>query len=603
MLENVGRKLGVGVTLGVLSFTFFGCTGDHGINSGIRTATEPPGQRCEYGGLKVDTGLDRNRSGSLDDFEVAATEYVCNQRVDGKTSLVFVKSEAPGKNCENGGIRIDFGLDDNNDYQLQPSEIDNTQFVCNGRSRLLDILPVAPGSAACAQGGIEVRAGYDLDADHTLEKSEVDVSKVVCHGDAHLVKVDEAAPGAQCPAGGIRVQSGFDRNGNHLLDAGEVQGIEFVCNGKDGKNTLVKHSNIPASATGPCFFGGTRLESGLDQNSNGTLEASEVLTTQDICSVQVNKSMTLVKNSAILPGPVCTYGGVKIEVGIDDNDNHILEASEVDSTADQCSSVIIVDGLTTLTTTASASAVQCPFGGIVLRSGLDKNRNGVLDTEEYSDIDVICNGANGYNGVTKTEPYSGSQCSSGAGIRVKSGLDLNRNGVLDDPGEVQNTSYVCNGAAGKDGISTLIRTSNAGSICGSYGGTRFESGMDVNRDNILQPAEVQNTAYVCNGQDGLNALVALFDAGSACGPFGGTRIEVGLDLDGDLSLDTSEATQYSYVCNGADGYSVAVESSEDYWAACGGAWGVRILTGLDLDFDGYLDSSEIQYENYVCEPL
>jgi hypothetical protein len=169
---------------------------------------------------------------------------------------------------------------------------------------------------------------------------------------------------------------------------------------------------------------------------------------------------------------------------------------------------------------------------------------------------------------------------------------------------VKSTSYVCNGTAGedgKDGKSTLVRTSSAGSICGAYGGAKFESGLDVNQDSTLNASEVQSTAYVCNGDDGLNALVELFDAGTACGLFGGTRIDVGLDGNADLRLDSSEVTQYSYVCNGYDGYSVAVETSENYWSDCSGAWGVRILSGLDLNFNGYLDAGEVQYENYICE--
>jgi hypothetical protein len=165
---------------------------------------------------------------------------------------------------------------------------------------------------------------------------------------------------------------------------------------------------------------------------------------------------------------------------------------------------------------------------------------------------------------------------------------------------VRNTAYVCHGATGFDGRDSLVRTSDAGSVCGGYGGVKFESGLDTNGDGALSLNEVESTAYVCNGYDGYSSLTAMFDAGNACGPTGGVRIDVGLDLNGDLVLSSSEVTQYAYVCNGYDGYNAAVATEGNYFSACNGNWGVRVLSGLDLDGDGYLDSNEVQYENYVC---
>jgi hypothetical protein len=583
--------------IGALSLTATSCAG---LNAAIRTTPEPAGANCEFGGLKVETGQDQNDNGTLDSLEVVRTSYACNQRVDGRTSLVNVKPELPGANCENGGVRIDFGLDDNNDYQLQAREIDNTQYVCNGRNRMLNLVPVASGGS-CEQGGIKVMAGYDLNANGVLDEGEIDVNQVVCHGRAQLLKVDEVVPGGACPVGGIRVQSGFDRDGDLTLDSTEVQGIEYVCNGRngqDGKDTLIKFTEEPVNPTGACFFGGTKIESGLDLNRNGSLEPGEVTSTRYTCSVQVNANMTLVKNSAILPGDICTYGGIKVEVGIDDNDNHLLEPAEVDSTANQCSSAIIVDGLTTLVSMGTATAAQCMFGGYVMYSGLDDNRDGTLQSTERDSTSVVCNGANGYNAVTRQEAYTGSQCASGTGTKVTSGLDMNRNGAL-EAAEIQSTSYVCNGAAGDDGTDSLIRTSNAGSACSIYGGIKVQVGMDDNHNGSLDLAEIDSTGYVCNGLDGLNSLIDMTPT-SACGAFGGYRVDVGLDLDEDNHLDTSEIEAYSYVCNGYDGYSAVVETYTGEFSACGGDVGIQVLSGLDIDYDGYLDDNEIQYESYVC---
>jgi hypothetical protein len=75
-------------------------------------------------------------------------------------------------------------------------------------------------------------------------------------------------------------------------------------NGKDGKTTLTKTSKEPAGAN--CTYGGTKFETGLDANNNGTLDSAEVITTQTkyVCNgagaiysswIDVNVSDTLKK--------------------------------------------------------------------------------------------------------------------------------------------------------------------------------------------------------------------------------------------------------------------------------------------------------------------
>ena len=104
----------------------------------------------------------------------------------------------------------------------------------------------------------------------------------------------------------------------------------------------------------------------------------------------------------------------------------------------------------------------------------------------------------GANALTKTsaEP-SGANCPNG-GTKIEAGLDANGNGTL-DPGEVNasSTTYVCNGV----GQSSLVATSpeSAGTNC-PFGGTKIETGLDTNNDGALEPEEVNAaaTSYVCN---------------------------------------------------------------------------------------------------------
>ncbi len=61
-------------------------------------------------------------------------------QVAGYNSLITITDEDQGENCEAGGKRIDTGLDNGdgggiaNDGVLQPSEIDQTEYICNGIS-------------------------------------------------------------------------------------------------------------------------------------------------------------------------------------------------------------------------------------------------------------------------------------------------------------------------------------------------------------------------------------------------------------------------------------------------------------------------------------
>ena len=58
-----------------------GADGTDGKNSLIKTTTESSGTNCTTGGLKIETGLDSDEDGVLDSAEVAATAYVCNGTV------------------------------------------------------------------------------------------------------------------------------------------------------------------------------------------------------------------------------------------------------------------------------------------------------------------------------------------------------------------------------------------------------------------------------------------------------------------------------------------------------------------------------------------
>lgn len=131
------------------------------------------------------------------------------------------------------------------------------------------------------------------------------------------------------------------------------------------------------------------------------------------------------------------------------------------------------------------------------------------------------------------------------------------------------------GDSGDDGQSALLATAveAAGANC-THGGTRIDAGLDANADGTLQAGEVTQTRFVCdgaagatgpggatgsngsNGANGPNGLAALLRLtaevpGANC-LGGGTRVDAGADSNGNGTLDNAEISATSYVCSASD---------------------------------------------------
>jgi alpha-tubulin suppressor-like RCC1 family protein len=261
---------------------------------------------------------------------------------------------------------------------------------------------------------------------------------------------------------------------------------------------------------------------------------------------------------------------------------------------------------------------NCPGGGNAVLGGADANHNGKLDAQEVSSTTYVCNGVDGANGkdgvdgktslIQSKSEGIGSACPTG-GAKYSTGLDLDADGVLGED-EVTNVRFICNGAPGKDGaagldslIQLLTLDPGSGDSCPN-GGQAIYSGRDLDGDGLLDPVEVEQTAFVCNARDGESALVrqAPEEPGANC-EFGGVRLDSGLDTDGDGALVGSEVTQTSYVCRGAPGaaaHSTVVAVVEEPPGENCAAGGARVDSGLDLDGDGLLASTEVTGTSYIC---
>jgi hypothetical protein len=363
---------------------------------------------------------------------------------------------------------------------------------------------------------------WDLDGDGTQDASE-DVNDdglwnvLDCRGPAgadgftSLLLLEDEPAGGSCPYGGSRLSIGIDWDRDGVLEGNEIDQVEFFCNGdgsgQDGLASLVTLSPEPAGAN--CPAGGKKIESGLDADRDGVLDPGEVASVSYICAGEI------VNVLPEAPGANCAAGGMRVETGIDHNGSGVLDPGEIATVDFICHGIdgmAGTDGSTTLVTVqAEAPGSNCAYGGSLVRSGLDLNDNGVLDAGEETASAYLCHGADGAAGtdglsslVRVENEAPGPNCANG-GTVIYAGLDDNLNGLL-EAGEIDHTSFVCRGAtgpAGSDGATSLIRLTDepAGAHC-AEGGTAIQVGLDTDADGVLDPGEITSTAYVCHGSDG-----------------------------------------------------------------------------------------------------
>jgi len=341
-----------------------------------------------------------------------------------------------------------------------------------------------------------------------------------------LARTTTIAAGEQCPAGGVQINSGVDENNNKRLDDTEIIETHIVCHGTSGYNSLIDITDEPEGEK--CAAGGKRISTGLDSNQNSILDESEIAESSFVCNG--------------LSGVNSTTDGTP-------GFNSLVDISE------------------------ESSGDNCANGGKKINSGIDANRNNTLDVSEIDNTSYVCNGIDGNSGsgtsgynswVDIDDEPAGENCAAG-GKRISTGLDSNQNSILDES-EIAESSFVCNGLSGassESGLNSLVDIADevAGDNCVN-GGKIITTGMDANRNDILDASEIDATSYVCNGADGnggssasgANSLVDIIDesAGANC-TNGGKQISTGLDSNNNGTLDSSEVTNTSYVCNGLDG--------------------------------------------------
>jgi hypothetical protein len=229
------------------------------------------------------------------------------------------------------------------------------------------------------------------------------------------------------PSGTIGAQGAQGIQG--ATGAQGIQGVQGVAgaNGTNGQNTLVKTTTEASGAN--CTTGGIKIEYGLDANSNGTLDVSEInaTLTKYVCNGAVGATgaqgpqgvagtngtngangtngvdgkNTLAKTTTESAGANCTTGGVKIEYGLDANSNGTLDVSEINATLTK----YVCNG-------AQGTAGSQNAWGLTGNAGTNPTNN-FLGTTDAQDIVVKTNGSerlrvlsNGNVGIGTNNPLT-----------------------------------------------------------------------------------------------------------------------------------------------------------------------------------------------------
>lgn len=179
---------------------------------------------------------------------------------------------------------------------------------------------------------------------------------------------------------------------------------------------------------------------------------------------------------------------------------------------------------------------------------------------QWSSLVVVLSGlmgchASSSSSTSASPEAAGSNCATG-GVVVRSGVDADGNGVVSES-EAVSTTYVCNGASGPVGTTGTVSLNKVtaepqGSHC-TRGGFRLDTGLDANGNNTLDAAEIASTEYLCTPEPAAGGLLLLSktyvnSADAAC-PGGYVRIAYGIDADGNGMLSATEQSSTFLACN------------------------------------------------------
>jgi hypothetical protein len=179
------------------------------------TAVIPAGAECPTGGSAVSVGLDADGNGVLDAGEVEHVTSVCNLEVP--PTLTRVEVEPAGDHCVSGGHVVEAGVDRDRSGTLDDSEVSSTVYVCDPSDLFVgdftaDMWSSPVKVAALAQASV-VTGTLTLASD-----AKVSLPRLAMVGGGLTI-----APGA--PPASIELPALTQINGSLLALASDLEGL------------------------------------------------------------------------------------------------------------------------------------------------------------------------------------------------------------------------------------------------------------------------------------------------------------------------------------------------------------------------------------------
>ncbi len=292
-----------------------------------------------------------------------------------------------------------------------------------------------------------------------------------------VIETTELTSGdANCPLGGIYVAVG-DPGADDILDDSEIQSGGYVCNGADGCNAK-SEPGTPAEIYAACPTGGVMIKSGFDCNLDDKIDTDKQIIKTSICNVGTT------------PGD---DGESKVSMEIGNGKNG------ADGADGKASEFVVSE---------EPAGEKCAEGGSKIEICFDADGNGTFEESEIT-VKYICNGS----AADKVGPQ-GDKGKTNIGTDGKNGAEGSK-GDRGDQGEPGLQGHDgAQGEAGTDGFDSLVSIVDepAGSKC-ENGGKKFMNGLDKDRNGVLDENEVQNSYYICNGDDAPEASETMTSSG------------------------------------------------------------------------------------------
>ncbi len=267
--------------------------------------------------------------------------------MNGNNGITPLITSTDATSCLNGGITFQIGMDLDGNGVLDLIETATTLDVCDGRDGR-DGRDGANGTNGTA--GMDGQDGSDgVDGQDGADGTSVNIVGSV----ATVGGLDSNYQG-DVGDGYIVSSTGHLHiwDGSAWVDAGNITGPDGAdgqdgINGTDGLNALISATSESAGAN--CANGGTKIQVGVDDDADGVLNATEVDHTQYICdgsdgSASANTMLTAQSN---LTTTSCTWAERIIQSGLDNGDgggtaaNGVLESGEIDLTTTYCISLAL----------------------------------------------------------------------------------------------------------------------------------------------------------------------------------------------------------------------------------------------------------------------